>query len=81
MIVDMLEAFDLLVNALAVWIGIGAVLATPALLATVWAACALWRRLTGARRPAGGPEAGMCHRCARNAPQGPYSESSYQEAA
>lgn len=79
--VELMEALDVLATAVAVWIVAFVAAVTAAGWVAAWALRTAWRRLTGSRSAEHAPEAELCPQCAHEAPQAPYSESGYQEAA
>lgn len=85
MIVDLYEAVDRMLWAIAVWIVAGAAVAAPVVLFAGWAVTRVvkwaWRAARRACGASGGPNAGLDDRDAPEASQGPYSDSGYEEAA
>lgn len=81
MIFELMEAIDVLVTALAVWIVAGVAMLMAVVAGGVWGARAAWRGLAGVRRRADGPEAAQGVHGTPGAPEAPQKESGYQEAA
>lgn len=70
MIVDVMEAIDVLAGAIAAWIAVGVAAVTPVVLTAAWGLCALWRWARD----------GMGSRKALEAPLAPSQPSSVSES-